>query len=71
MPERLVSHCLLVEGAHGPLWTEHGAGGEAWFGFTAVRAVGDDVLLVPLRGHTRGHCAVAVRRPAAPQRPTA
>ena len=26
--------------------------------------VGEDVLLVPLRGHTRGHCAVAVRRPS-------
>ena len=24
----------------------------------------DDVLLVPLRGHTRGHCGVAVRRPS-------
>ena len=24
----------------------------------------DEVLLVPLLGHTRGHCGVAVRRPA-------
>ena len=24
----------------------------------------DDVLLIPLRGHTRGHCGVAVRRPS-------
>ena len=55
---------VTAQWAHGPLWTEHGAGGEAWFGFTAVRAVGEDVLMVPLRGHTRGHCAVAVRRPA-------
>jgi glyoxylase-like metal-dependent hydrolase (beta-lactamase superfamily II) len=39
--------------------------GESWFGFSAVRAIPgthDDVLLVPLPGHTRGHCGVAVRR---------
>jgi glyoxylase-like metal-dependent hydrolase (beta-lactamase superfamily II) len=39
--------------------------GESWFGFSAVRAIPgtrDDVLLVPLSGHTRGHCGVAVRR---------
>ena len=39
--------------------------GEDWFGFSAVRAIPgtrDDVLLVPLPGHTRGHCGVAVRR---------
>jgi len=28
-----------------------------------VNAVHDEVVLVPLRGHTRGHCGVAVRRP--------
>ncbi len=49
--------------AHGPRWTRHEVAGEDWFGFTAVRALDDDVLLVPLRGHTRGHCGVAVRRP--------
>ena len=40
--------------------------GESWFGFSAVRAIPgtrDEVLLVPLPGHTRGHCGVAVRRP--------
>ena len=50
--------------AHDPDWVEHtAAGGESWFGFESVSVVGDDVLLVPLRGHTRGHAAVAVRRP--------
>ena len=37
----------------------------SWFGFSAVRAIPgtrDDVLLVPLPGHTRGHCGVAVKR---------
>ena len=40
--------------------------GESWFGFSAVRAIPgtrDEVLLVPLPGHARGHCGVAVRRP--------
>jgi glyoxylase-like metal-dependent hydrolase (beta-lactamase superfamily II) len=48
---------------HGPQWVEHAEGGDDWFGFAAVQAVSDDVLMVPLHGHTRGHCGVAVRRP--------
>ncbi len=39
--------------------------GNSWFGFSAVRAIpgtGDEVLLIPLPGHSRGHCGVAVRR---------
>jgi len=39
--------------------------GETWFGFSAVRAIPgtrDEVLMIPLPGHTRGHCGVAVRR---------
>ena len=49
--------------AHDPEWVEHTAGGDDWFGFASVQAVGEDVLMVPLHGHTRGHCGVAVRRP--------
>jgi glyoxylase-like metal-dependent hydrolase (beta-lactamase superfamily II) len=47
--------------AHGPQWVRHRVAGEEWFGFQAVTALSDDVLLVPLHGHTRGHCGVAVR----------
>jgi glyoxylase-like metal-dependent hydrolase (beta-lactamase superfamily II) len=49
--------------AHGPRWMLHDGGGESWFGFDGVRALTDgaEVLLVPLAGHTRGHCGVAVR----------
>ncbi|MFO1207545.1 MAG: MBL fold metallo-hydrolase [Burkholderiales bacterium] len=50
--------------AHDPKWVLHREDGERWLGFDAVRALpagGDDVLLVPLHGHTRGHCGVAVR----------
>lgn len=51
-----------VHFAHGPKWTVHSlAGGDTWLGFDRVRVVGDDVALVPLTGHTRGHCGVAVR----------
>ena len=49
--------------SHGPHWAEHATGGEDWFGFGAVHAVGDDVRLIPLHGHTRGHAGVVVRRP--------
>ncbi len=38
--------------------------GENWFGFKAVHAVPqleDEVLLIPLFGHTRGHYGVAVK----------
>ncbi len=56
-----------MQWAHGPRWQLHAPGGEAWFGFEGVRAVegtSDEVLLVPLHGHTRGHCGVAVRTAA-------
>ena len=53
---------LQVQRAHGPRWVRHDVPGDAWFGFDSVTALSDDVLLVPLRGHTRGHCGVAVRR---------
>jgi glyoxylase-like metal-dependent hydrolase (beta-lactamase superfamily II) len=46
-------------------WAPVETDGETWFGFSAVRAIpgtSDEVLLVPLSGHTRGHCGVAVRR---------
>lgn len=49
--------------AHGPRWVRHEVAGDDWHGFSSVRVLADDVLLVPLRGHTRGHCGVAVRRP--------
>lgn len=38
-------------------------GGEQWFGFDGVHAlegIADDILMVPLPGHTCGHCGVAV-----------
>ena len=54
---------LPAQWEHDPAWVEHAAEGDDWFGFASVRAVGEDVLMVPLHGHTRGHSGVAVRRP--------
>ncbi len=56
-----------VHWAHEPRWEVHDLGGERWFGFESVRALGSDgdpgeeALLVPLPGHSRGHSAVAAR----------
>ncbi|OPY97783.1 MBL fold metallo-hydrolase, partial [Bradyrhizobium sacchari] len=50
--------------SHGPRWAFYGEDGEDWFGFKGVRALGDketDVLMIPLAGHTLGHCGIAVR----------
>ena len=58
--QRYLRHCW----SHGPHWQEHALCGESFHGFEAVRALGNretDILLIPVRGHTRGHAAVAVR----------
>jgi len=55
-----------VTWAHRPRWVLHRAEGERWFGFEAVRQIQGlppEVLLLPLFGHSRGHCAVAVDTP--------
>ncbi len=55
-----------VQWAHGPEWKLYDAArGEPWFGFECVRemeGLPPELLLVPMVGHTRGHCAVAVNR---------
>ncbi len=52
---------LPVQWAHGPKWTQHAEPGDAWFGFPSVTALDDDVVIIPLLGHTRGHAGIAVR----------
>ena len=50
--------------AHGPRWQTHPLGGDQWFGLDSVPPirVGEaEFVMVPLTGHTRGHCAIAVR----------
>jgi glyoxylase-like metal-dependent hydrolase (beta-lactamase superfamily II) len=48
--------------AHGPRWAPVRAD-RSWFGLPAAGLEGlpDDILLIPLRGHTPGHSGVAVR----------
>jgi glyoxylase-like metal-dependent hydrolase (beta-lactamase superfamily II) len=60
-PLRERARYVSAQWAHGPSWVRHRALGDEWFGFDSVTVLGDDVLLVPLRGHTHGHCGVAVR----------
>lgn len=47
-------------------WIFHGfENGENWFGFKGVSAIAelqDQILLIPLPGHTRGHMGVAIRQ---------
>lgn len=52
--------------SHQPRWQNVLDSDESWFGFDQVkrlRGVKADILLIPLAGHTDGHCGVAVRRP--------
>jgi glyoxylase-like metal-dependent hydrolase (beta-lactamase superfamily II) len=49
--------------AHRPLWSTYDETGEPWFGFEAVRSLKglpEEILLVPLTGHTLGHSGVAI-----------
>lgn len=57
------SRYIPAQWAHAPHWQRHEVAGERWMGFDAIRALpgtDDEVLLVPLTGHTRGHCGIAV-----------
>ncbi len=47
-------------------WAPVEADGDDWFGFASARPLPgtrDEVLLIPIAGHSRGHCGVAVRTP--------
>ncbi len=56
---------LPSQWAHSPRWVKYAVGaGEHWFGFQnahPIEGMSEDILMVPLIGHTRGHCGVAVR----------
>jgi glyoxylase-like metal-dependent hydrolase (beta-lactamase superfamily II) len=52
---------------HGPRWRTYDSRDNArdWFGLPARRIdlqLNTDVLLVPLFGHTKGHCGIAIRQ---------
>jgi glyoxylase-like metal-dependent hydrolase (beta-lactamase superfamily II) len=47
-------------------WKFYAPGGEAWFGFEAVRdleGLPPEILMIPLAGHTRGHAGIAIDTP--------
>ncbi|MFA4081366.1 MBL fold metallo-hydrolase [Mycobacteroides salmoniphilum] len=48
--------------AHNPRWVPHTSGGDEWMGFDGVQPIEglDDIVLVPLYGHTAGHIGIAV-----------
>lgn len=49
---------------HCPRWVRHLPGGERWFGFDSVKPLAgtcDEILMIPLPGHTRGHTGIAVK----------
>lgn len=49
--------------AHGPRWQTHAASEQCWFGLEARPldlGIDADLRLIPLFGHTLGHCGVAV-----------
>ena len=48
--------------AHGPAWVMYDQPDADWLGFEAIRLpFRPEMYLVPLFGHTRGHCGVAVQ----------
>lgn len=55
-----------IQWAHEPSFAVYQEEGEPWFGFDAVHALEglpEEILAVPLPGHTRGHAAIAVDAP--------
>jgi glyoxylase-like metal-dependent hydrolase (beta-lactamase superfamily II) len=49
--------------SHGPNWVVHGGVEVDWYGFRSlpiIKGLEPEIRLVPLPGHTRGHCGVAV-----------
>jgi glyoxylase-like metal-dependent hydrolase (beta-lactamase superfamily II) len=51
--------------SHGPLWVVHEMKNvKGWFGFDSIPILSDglfEVLLIPLVGHSAGHCGVAIK----------
>jgi glyoxylase-like metal-dependent hydrolase (beta-lactamase superfamily II) len=47
---------------HNPLWVQYSDTDSEWLGFEAIRLpFYPEMYLIPLFGHTRGHCGVAVK----------
>ena len=61
LKERFYEH---AHWAHGPDWVIHyDVDAIDWFGFSSIRVqegLSPDIRLIPLHGHTRGHCGVSI-----------
>ncbi len=60
------SRYVSAQWAHRPRWVTHELAGDRWLDFESVRALPgneDEILLIPLPGHSRGHTGVALRQP--------
>ncbi len=71
---RDVTHIILthlryrpIQWSHGPDWEIHKVSvGERWFDLECVKelkGLPPEILVVPLTGHTLGHCGVAIKQP--------
>ncbi len=50
--------------SHGPRWQLYDYPAESWFGFDAIPVqpgLDPKIFLIPLPGHTRGHCGIAIK----------
>lgn len=63
-PRGLMAFAYLQgQWAHQPRWAIHKPSGQKWYDFDAIQVLEMpevDFFLIPLPGHTRGHCGVAV-----------
>jgi len=60
-PLRHRSRNAPAQWAHDVRWQTHAEPDDTWYGFPAITALGDDIVLIPLPGHTDGQAGVAVR----------
>ena len=60
-PLRHRSRNAPAQWAHDVTWVTHAKPDDTWFGFPAITALGDGVVIVPLPGHTHGQVGVAVQ----------
>ena len=50
--------------SHGPIWIGHEGPEATWYGLPSIpirEGLEPEILLIPLPGHTRGHCGVAIQ----------
>lgn len=55
--------CEKAHFRHNPRWVFYDDGGDTWYGYACIKVIEGlkpAMRLIPLPGHTRGHCGVAV-----------